>query len=232
MSFPTPSAKLNLLNPYPYDFLIYYSHISLGVVALLGVALALYAVKGGKWHRRGGRIYLIGMAIAAITSFITLFTSFLAPTVVNAITVIYAAGGAYLATRPVSDHVPKSEYALALLGLTTMIWFATIAIPNVVSGQLPVAAPLGVGGVLLILLAGDLNYLLRKQTYRKKHKIRRHLSRISWALIISVRAPVNELRDVIGISQVQVVFLPYLLFLVLLLVFGKSARKMDARAAR
>ena len=227
--FPQPSAELNLLDPSPYHFLTYYSHILLGTVAIIAAAIAIYSIKGGKWHRKAGTVYMIGMGIAALTAFITLIHNFNGPTIANAMIVIYAAGGAYLATRRNSALALNGDWALFALGLMTTITFGMMAGQRVAEGVVPAIAPLGIGLPLLVLLALDLNYLLRGSEYRRTHRLRRHVSRIAWALLVTVRAPVNELRDVIGINQPTVVFAPYLLVVVVLVLFWRKASRMEAK---
>lgn len=229
MGFPQPPAPLNLLSPAPYDFLTYYSHISLGLIGVLAALIALWTLKGGRAHRWAGRIYLVGVGIAAGTALITLFTNFLAPTIINAAIFLYAGGTAYIATYRPSDRIRRVEWMVFAMGALVTLWFIMVAGANVANGTVPLLAPVGVGGILAILLLGDLNYLLRSNAYRASHRIRRHLARISWALLVSVRAPVNELRDVIGLSQAQVVFLPYLIFLAMILVFWRTAKRMERR---
>ncbi len=43
-------------------------HIVFGSIAVLGMLTALLTKKGGLWHRRGGKAYVSGMAVALIAS--------------------------------------------------------------------------------------------------------------------------------------------------------------------
>ena len=226
-NFPQPPAEFDLLDPSPHHFLTYYSHIALGVVAVGAALVALYAIKGSTVHRTAGKFYLLGMGIAALTALLTISVNFPGPIVVNAALALYAGGGAFLATRRRSPGVLRAEWILFGLGFIAFAGFSLLASRQVLSGNIPLAAPLGVGGPLLILVALDLNFLLRSGEYRERHRIQRHVSRIAWVLLLTVRNPVNEMRDVIGINQETVTFAPYLVVFAILLLFGPKARQMD-----
>lgn len=229
-NFPQPPAEFDLLDPSPHHFATYYSHIALGTLAVLAALVALYAIKGSRVHRNAGKLYLLGMGVAAITALFTISVNFPGPIVVNAALALYAGGGAYLATRRRSAAILRTEWLLFALGLIALIGFSLLASRQVLSGNIPLAAPLGVGGPLLILVLLDLNFLLRSDEYRARHRIQRHVSRIAWVLLLTVRNPVNEMRDVIGINQETVTFAPYLVPVAVLAIFGPKARRMDGAA--
>lgn len=231
-NFPQPSAELDLLDPAPHHFATYYGHIAFGVLAVLTAVIALYAIKGSKLHRTAGKIYLIGMGIAALTALLTITASTPGPIVTNSGLALYAGGGAYLAARKQTRVVLRAERILFVLGLLILIGFTALASRVVMSGAVPLAAPVGVGGPMLVLVLLDLNYLFRGDAYRASHRLQRHVSRIAWVLLLTVRNPVNELRDVIGINQETVTFAPYLVAFAILAFFGPRAAKMDRARAR
>ncbi|MDP4576312.1 DUF1772 domain-containing protein [Qipengyuania sp. G39] len=231
-NFPQPPAEFDLLDPSPHHFFTYYSHIALGTIAVLAALVALYAIKGSTIHRTAGKFYLLGMGIAALTALLTITANFPGPIIVNAALALYAGGGAYLATRQRSSRVLRAEWVLFGLGLIALLGFSLLASRQVLAGNIPLVAPLGVGGPLLILVALDLNFLLRSGEYREQHRIRRHVSRIAWVLLLTVRNPVNEMRDVLGINQETVTFGPYLVVLAILVLFGPKARRMDRPLSR
>ena len=230
-NFPQPPADFDLLDPAPHHALTYYGHIAFGVLAVLASVTALAVIKGSWTHRTAGKLYLAGMSIAAITALFTITVNTPAPIIVNAALALYAGGGAFLATRKRSAKVLWSERALMLLGLLALLAFSAMASRNVMTGALPIAAPVGVGGPLLILVLLDFNFQFRSDDYRERHRLRRHVSRIAWVVFLTVRNPVNEMRDVIGINQETVTFAPYLVPLALLHFVGPKVRRMDQASA-
>ncbi|MDG5748348.1 hypothetical protein P8Q88_09145 [Qipengyuania sp. XHP0207] len=127
----------------------------------MAALVALYAIKGSSLHRSAGKLYLLGMGVAALTALLTITVNFPGPIIVNVAIALYAGGGAYLATRQRSPAVLRAEWVLFGLGLVALLGFSALASRQVLSGAIPLAAPLGVGGPLLVLVALDLNFLLR-----------------------------------------------------------------------
>ena len=230
-NFPQPPAEIDLLDPAPHHFATYYGHIAFGVLAMLTAIIALSAIKGSRTHRTAGKLYLLGMGLAALTALLTMTVNTPAPIITNSALALYAGGGAFLATRKRTQTVLLAERLLFTLGLAALLAFSALASRGVTTGAIPLAAPLGVGGPMLILVLLDLNYLFRSDAYRAAHRLQRHVSRIAWVLLLTVRNPVNELRDVIGINQETVTFAPYLVALAVIVFFGPKARRMDGAGA-
>ncbi|WP_299192262.1 hypothetical protein [uncultured Erythrobacter sp.] len=182
---------IDIFDPSPYSAIAYYGHFVLGTVALLAVFTALAVKKGKGLHRQAGLTFLFACAGLALTNISLLMEQFIAPLMMGAITSLAAMGGAYLALQARTMQVRAGEMALAAAQLAGLIWFLSIAIPEAASGNIPIIAPIVIAIIPLILLAGDVNWMLRPERQRQM-RVARHLSRMIWAFVVVLRAPLVE----------------------------------------
>jgi uncharacterized membrane protein len=124
-------------------------HIAAGSTAFLMAPLALATAKGGKAHRRSGRIYFWSMAVVASTALVlALYRPVLFLTLV-AVFSFYAAFSAYRVlfhkNLPRGEKVTwpdwgaailtfASSFALAFLGVVNPALVRNLAIPSIVFG--------------------------------------------------------------------------------------------------
>lgn len=210
---------IDLADPSPYLPLSYYGHIAIGTLALASALLAFFAAKGRRLHRYAGYAFVGAVAVVCITSIEMLANVFIPPLFMAVFTAIYAVGGAWLALRKDSAGVRTAEIVLALFEIAGLMVFLSIAIPAARAGIIPVFAPLVIAFIPLLLLAGDLNWFLRR-SQRGRLRLARHLNRMIWASVVVLRAPMVELAaGGLPISQPFTIFAPILLGLALTVYF-------------
>lgn len=212
---------IDLFDPSPYGALSYYGHILIGIVALVA-ALAAFAVrKGGSVHRKAGLVFIATVAVVCLTTAAMLATNFIPPLFMAMFTAIYAIGGAYLALQAPSLAVRVAEVALTLLEIIGLAIFLTVALDAVADGRTAAFGPAVIATIPLILLAGDANWFA-KQGRRAQLRIARHLSRMIWAFVVVLRAPLVEVvAGGLPVPVPVVIFGPILLALGMLWYFQR-----------
>lgn len=183
---------IDLFDPTPYAALSYYTHIVIGLVALAAMVIAFAATKGSRLHIRAGQMFLLAILVVAASATVMLAVVFIPPLMLAVATVLYAGGTAWLALRPRRAWTGSIELLLAAIQLTALIAFLSRALPAVSAGTLPPIAVVVLSAVPLLLLAGDLRYIFAG-SQRSRLRLSRHLTRMVWAAMIAIRAPLVEL---------------------------------------
>ena len=210
---------IDFLDPSPYEPLAYYGHIVIGLVALAAVLLGFYSRKGGATHRYAGYVFMASVGIVCLTSISMLSRNFIPPLFMAVFTAAYAVAGGWLALQRRSLKVRTAEIALSLFLLAGIFLFMTRALPAVSAGIVPPFAPFVIMAIPCILLAGDLNWFVKRES-QKALRWRRHVNRMIWAFVVVFRAPLVELAAAgLPISQPVTIFGPILLGLVMLVYF-------------
>ena len=212
---------IDLLDPSPYGPLAYYGHIGIGTAALAAVFLGFYSRKGGATHRVAGYVFMGAVGFVCLTSISMLSRNFIPPLFMAVFTSAYAVAGGWLALQRRSLKVRAAEIGLSLFLLAGILLFMTRALPAVSAGIVPPFAPFVILAIPVILLAGDLNWFLKRQS-QKALRWRRHVNRMIWAFVVVFRAPLVELAAAgLPISQPVTIFGPILLGLLLLAYFQR-----------
>ena len=183
---------INFFDPSPYGALAYYGHYVFGSIALLAVLIAFAVRKGTGLHRTAGLSFIAACAILTLTNISMLSDRFIPPLMMAAVSAVYAIGGAYLALQSSTQRVKVGEYILTSIEVAGLALFLSIAVPEALSGRIPLVAPLIIASVPLILLVGDA-YWFTHQKQRKQLRVARHLSRMVWGFAIVIRAPIVEI---------------------------------------
>lgn len=213
-----PVDPVDLTDFAPFDPFSYYVHIIIGIIALIAAVTALSAKKGSPLHIRAGRIFIACTMIVCATSLVLLSVRMAPPLLVAALTSIYAIATALLALKPGSSNIRRLEIGFFIFEIGVVAMFLSMAIPNIIAGNIPLIGPLVITGIPLILLAGDINFF-RKQKIRSKLRIRRHLSRMIWAFIISVRAPLAEIYPHLNIPVLIILMGPLIVGPIMVFLF-------------
>lgn len=188
-----PLEPVDFTSSAPFDPISYYVHIVIGLIGLFAAITAFSARKGGPVHIGAGRVFAVCILIVSVTSIILLSVRTAPPLIVSTAAVTYAMGTALLALRPARKWVMISEIGLALFQIAAVIIFLQFAVDEVMNGTIPLIGPIVILVIPAILLAGDINYF-RQYNQRHKLRVRRHLSRMIWAFVIAVRAPLVEVN--------------------------------------
>ncbi len=221
-----PVDPVNLADYAPFDPFSYYIHIINGFVGWLGALIALASRKGSRQHILGGRLFIISTIVVSITALVLLATRFAPPLFVAALTAIYAIATGYLALQPGSKTIKRTEYGLFLFELGMLLLFMAMAIPNVVAGNINPVGPLVIAIIPIILLIGDIHFF-RNADQRPALRVRRHLARMIWALIISVRAPLAEIYAELSIPVFFILFGPLVVAPLMIWFFLRKQQPTD-----
>ena len=186
-----PPDPIDFADPAPYSIFEYQGHMVVGAIWFVAGLVAFFARKGSPLHIRAGQVCIVGVLLIAVTAIVMLAIEMVPPLALNAITSSYAVLTGWLALKPTSTGRRAAEYALSAIELLALGLFVAIAMPNVLSGAVPLIGPAIVIVVPIILLLGDLNFYLKPHR-RKRLRIQRHLARMVWAFVIVLRAPLVE----------------------------------------
>lgn len=165
-------------------------HIVAGLIALASGAMALYAAKGGTWHRRGGTAFFASMLVMAGSG--ALMALFLKPNPVNVMAgslTCYLVLTGWLAVK--REVAQARGWLTALMGaafaLGAFAWVLVAVAVNSPRGLVggvpwPPLAMFGTVGVIGGLLDAR---LLRAGALRGPHRLVRHLWRMGFAMWIA-----------------------------------------------
>lgn len=226
-----PVDPVNLADYAPFDPFSYYIHIVIGFVGWIGALVALASRKGSRHHILGGRLFMVSTVVVSLTALMLLATRFAPPLFVAALTALYAIATAFLALKPGSQKVRRTEYGLFAFELAMLLLFMAMAIPNVMADNIPVMGPLVIAIIPIILLVGDISFF-RNADRRPALRVRRHLARMIWALIISVRAPLAEIYAELSIPVFFILFGPLVVAPLTIWLFLRKQPQPDTVAAK
>jgi uncharacterized membrane protein len=156
-------------------------HIIAGLIGLISGAVALYAAKGAKLHRKGGMIFVYAMMVVAITGTVMgLLISEMAAVIPGALTFYLVLTSWLTVRRPVVLKFSLIDLGAMLLGLTVSI--VSFGYGFTADGQ-PTVIYIIFGAVALLATLGDLRMMT--QGIQGAHRIARHLWRMCFALLLA-----------------------------------------------
>jgi uncharacterized membrane protein len=182
-------------------------HVLTGSLALLSGAVALYAWKGGRLHRRSGMLFVCVMLIASATAAVMAARRPNRIGVVGGVLGFYLVSTALLTVRRPARGALGIDAAAMLLGASAAIagvhygFAASISDSGRLDG-VPAAPAFVLGGVGLLAAAGDIRMLLASGIHGNR-RIARHLWRMGLAMVLAVGSSYlgrpelfpNRLRD-------------------------------------
>lgn len=163
-------------------------HVIAGLLGLLSGGIALYAAKGGRLHRKSGKMFVSTMLAMCVTGFTVATVRDAAPeiNVPAAILTAYLVTTALIAVRPRSAATRRLTLLATLVGLAVGLSSLTLGIWALASPAVPngFAFPLFLfGSVGLAAAIGDVK-VLRSSDLPGPRRLRRHLWRMCFALFI------------------------------------------------
>ena len=216
-----PIEPIDLTTSAPFDPISYYLHIIIGIVGLVAGVIALLTKKGSQPHILAGRTFAICVVIVSITSAVLLSVRMIPPLMMAAMTTVYAVGTAILALRAATPSVKKMEYGLSIAEGIVIAVFVYMSVPHVMQGNIPPIGPLVILAIPTILLVGDFNFY-RNPDQRARLRVLRHMSRMIWALIVAIRAPIVEVNVVLQIPTPLILFAPLIVAPVMIFLFRRQ----------
>jgi uncharacterized membrane protein len=204
-------------------------HIIAGLIGLISGAVALYALKGAKLHRKSGMIFVYAMLVVAITGTVMgSLVSEMAAVLPGMLTFYLVLTSLLTVRRPAVLKFPWIDLGAMLIGLTIGIASLRFGLQALDGATGSTEGGLAVmyflfGLVALLGTLGDLRVILARGI-QGAHRIARHLWRMCFALLLA------SISLFLGQSQVfpeplrSSGLLPIPVLLVLLLMFYWLAR--------
>ena len=187
-------------------------HIIAGLTGIVSGFVALYTLKGGKLHRKGGMIFVYAMLAVAITGIaMGALISEMSAVIPGALT-FYLVITALLTVR-------HSVLKFYWIDLAAMLWGLTVGIVSIIYGLVaegqPTALYLIFGAVALLAVLGDMRMMLSRGIQGAR-RITRHLWRMCLALFIAngsfFLGQADEFPE--GLRNYAVLAIPVLLVLI------------------
>lgn len=164
-------------------------HIITGLVGLVSGAVALYALKGGKLHRKSGMIFVYAMLVMSASGAVMAALKPERISVVGGLLAFYLVTTALLTVRRPVHGLHWINAAAMLFGLTVSVLGIKFGFEGLNNGTgkidgLPSAMGFVFGAVALLAALGDMRMMLSRGV-PGAHRIARHLWRMCFALWIA-----------------------------------------------
>lgn len=192
-------------------------HIFAGSLGLFFGALALYAVKGGKFHRWSGMVFVVAMLAMSSSAIVLATYSLRRDSFVAGQLTFYLVLTSLFSVRRFSQLSVWTNVAVSFIGLAAAFFGIKYGLEGTllaVGGTNDKAvACLIFGNVALVSVIGDIRMMLSKE-FGPKQRLIRHLWRMCFAMLLAAAA------FFLGQSQVfplQIRSLPLLVMPVLLI---------------
>ncbi len=210
----------------PFDPFSHALHVIAGFTGLAVVLIALLSRKGSPAHVWSGRVFVVTMLAAAVTSLIFMLTDFQAPARDAALLAIYAIGSGFLTLRPQTAAVRTATWALTGLGVVALAIMLQSGVRALQASSPLIVAFVTLGTFFLMLLIGDFKYY-RSSTIAPEQRIRRHMSRMAWGAAVAIQAPLVTFNEALGVPFPVAFFAPFLLVpIVVGLFWSRVARPL------
>jgi uncharacterized membrane protein len=203
-------------------------HVMAGLTALLAGAVALYALKGAKLHRRSGILFVYAMLVMSFTGTVMSIVHLNVGNVMAGVLTFYLVLTALLTVRRPSLEFHWIDRVAMLVALTVGLMVVALGSAAVASGTgkkfgLPAPVYFMFGTVALLATLGDLR-VMRAWRTQGGFRIKRHLWRMCFALFIAAASfflgPPQRLPPFLRQSSLR----PVPVLLVLIVMFFWLAR--------
>lgn len=170
--------------------IIAFIHVTMGAIAILAGAAALFTAKGSRPHRLVGNIFFVSMIIMALAGIYIAIMLPMAISVMGGVITIYLVATSWMAARREDGVVSHYDYLALILALAVIAGgIATgLEAQNSASGLkdgLPAAPHFFFAGLASLLAAGDI-WMMARGGIAGKQRIARHLWRMCLAYFIAV----------------------------------------------
>lgn len=189
------SDRLTLATSSGLPLLVLAIHVITGTAALLGGCVALIARKGGRWHRRGGLVFVAAMIVMGLTAVAISVYEGKQAVAAGAFTAYLVFTG-WTAVRPLVGGGRRADIAVTLLACVFAAGgiaetFATLAGFGTPS-DVPVGMRVFMSTIVVLAAIGDLR-MLRSGRLQGTRRLTRHLWRMCFGLFIASGSFVAQL---------------------------------------
>jgi uncharacterized membrane protein len=160
-------------------------HLLAGLIGLVAGGVALYAVKGGRLHRRSGLIFACAMLLVGGSGIVMAALKSQRMNLIGGLITVYMVSTAWLTVRRRVQGFHWIDLAAMLFGLAVALRSITVGFEaaNSATGRidgLPAAPAFMFGTVALLAVSGDIRMMVRG--VQGTPRIARHLWRMCFAL--------------------------------------------------
>jgi len=165
-------------------------HIAAGAVGMLSGAVALYALKGGRLHRKSGMVFVYAMVLMTLTALVMTMLGGGRFSAMQALFTFYLVTTSLLTVRQREPRFRWTNVGAMVLALSVgvydiMLGLEAAARPKGTLDGIPAAMMFIFAGFALLGALGDLRMMLVRQ-FERNERIARHLWRMGLALWIAV----------------------------------------------
>lgn len=170
--------------------IIAFIHVTMGAIAILAGAAALFTAKGSRPHRLVGNVFFVSMIIMALAGIYIAIMLPMAISVMGGVITIYLVASSWMAARREDGVVRYYDYLALILALAVIAGgIATgLEAQNSASGLkdgLPAGPHFFFAGLASLLATGDI-WMMARGGIAGKQRIARHLWRMCLAYFIAV----------------------------------------------
>ena len=203
-------------------------HVLAGLSALLAGAVALYALKGGRLHRRSGLVFVYAMLVMASTGTLMSIVHLNAGNVIAGVLTCYLVLTALITVRRPTPEFHRIDAIAMFAASTVVLGAAAMGVAALASADgkmqgIPPTVYFVFGFIALLATIGDVR-VMRGWRTRGSFRIARHLWRMCFAMFIATASfflgPSRRLPPFLRHSPLR----PIPVLLVLLLMFYWLAR--------
>jgi hypothetical protein len=159
-----------------------------GTIGLVSGFVAVFAAKGGRWHRRAGMTFVVSMMVMAVFGTVV-GTYEMKWTVVGMALTAYLVFTGLTTVRPVAGTGRTQQVALMAVALLIAVFnltfgFIALGTPPEKTSDAPAGMVLFLGTVALLAAIGDWR-MIRAGGIQGPRRLARHLWRMCFALFIA-----------------------------------------------
>ena len=205
-------------------------HLIAGSIGLTAGGVALYALKGGRLHRRSGAIFSYAMLLAALSGIAMALVKSQRLNLIGGLLTLYLVSTALFTVRRRVQAPHWFDIAALMLGLGVALRSLALAVEalNSASGRidgLPPAPAFMFGAVALLAAAGDVRMMVRQLDAGPR--IARHLWRMCFAFFSAASSffPAQLPKIVPSVRGSGLLWLPPLLVLLLMVYWLWRVRR-------
>jgi uncharacterized membrane protein len=182
------SDRVTLATATGLPFLSLAFHVGTGLIALAAGFMAIAVRKGGKWHRRSGRVFVYPMIATGITAVgIAAYEG--KATITGGALTAYLVFTAYTAVRPLPGAGRRVDTALMVLAFTLAAAgystaFTALGRPGNQIEGVPAGMMFFLNTIVLLAAIGDAR-MIRAGGIQGARRLARHLWRMTFGLFIA-----------------------------------------------
>ena len=190
------STRLTLATSNGLPFLVLAFHVVMGVAGLVSGYVAIAGRKGGTWHRRSGRVFVVAMVAMGLSAVIVSVLE-AKQDVAGGALAAYLVFTGWTTVRPLPGTARRAHIALMLLALLFALGEFANAItalgrPGHQIGGVPAGMMFFLATVILLAAIGDAR-MIRAGGIQGSRRLARHLWRMCFGLFIASGSFVAQL---------------------------------------